>query len=213
MDGQGPTSVSFDPGYHGPLMHTHPRMLHPRCQRILYILIKGPQDLLSTYEQMGLAPEGIQHPGELDGDIPRTDDGDPLRLLLQREEPIGVDPFRGARNNFVARDGRPSTGGDTYIISTGEVSTLSVRAGYLYRIGRDKLGETRVILHVLAREVVFVDGVELADVGVPLGFESGPIEFGRGDAREVVACSRVAEFFREVCGMPRYLLESVIYLY
>lgn len=77
------------------------RLTHVSSQCVLQDGVKSPQDLVIANDKVGFRAESVENPGELDGNVARTDDGDALGLILEVKEAIRVDAVACAWNLFI----------------------------------------------------------------------------------------------------------------
>lgn len=112
---------------------------------------------------------------DLDRDVTRSDDGDPLGLRLELKEAVRRDTVLGTLN--VGERGRSSDGDEDVLCVERvrpSVGRLDLKFGGALE-GRVPL----VLVDVVLLEVALVDAVQSLDVGVSLVLERRPVERDR----------------------------------
>ena len=240
----GRVGVDFQPGaglFHtldvGLLVNVDARLFHVIAKDVLQHRVKRPQHLVVTDHQVSLGPERMEHAGQLDGNVPGTDDGDPFGLFLDLKEPVRVDPVGRTRNVIVRGDRGTSTDGDDDLFGLDGVRR-PVILGNLDLILGDERRPSLVIGYLVVDEVLFakqgskqsirsvstssgsshddldldlLDPVETLDVGVPLVLQIVPLELGDGDLGGFVTESivrRLAEVIGDVGRVPHDLFRN-----
>ena len=186
-------SVEFDAG-----------VLHPWSEDFLDGGVKGSKYGVTTDEEMGLAPEGIEDTGEFDGDVTSTDDDDPFWLVFEGEETIGGNAEVSSRDFLLRGGGRMATDGDTNVVRLDGVGFLA-RLSDLDLGGGQDGSVTVEEVDALPVPVGLVDTAKSLDVSVALGLECGPVELWLADAFELVSRG-MTELVSEIGGMPHQLL-------
>jgi len=132
-------------------------LTHVRRERVLEHRVKRPQHLVVTDQQVGLRAERVEHPGELDGDVPCSDDCDAFRLFLNVEETVRVDSVGCTWNVVVGRNGRSTTYGD------GDLLRLDLVRLAVERLDRERVGVDKRCVALVVVDLI-VDQVFLAIV-------------------------------------------------
>ena len=199
-------------------------LTHVRPQDILQHRIKRPQHFVMSDYQVRLCAEGVEYARELDSDVSRTNYDHTFRLLLDIEEPIRVDPIFGPRDHVVRGDSWTTSDGDGDLLRFDLVSR-PIEGFDLECVRVDKSGETFVVIDFVVGEIFLtaaplsaswrkpsrreknpLDPVEALDVGVPLVFERGPVEFGHHLSRRIfvaeTVCSGLADVVGDIGGVP-----------
>jgi len=179
-------------------------VLHPRSEDFLDGRVKGPEDGVTTNEEMGLGSEGVEDTGEFDGDITGTHDDDSFRLVFEVEETVRGNAKASSGNFLVRGDGRVTADGDANVVGPDGV-------GFLTRLrdldlGRGQDGSmTFEEVDTFPTPVGLVDTTESLDVRVALGLEGGPVELWLVKTLELVS-GGVTKLVSEIGGMPHQLL-------
>lgn len=145
--------------------------------------VEVAQEGVVTDEEVGFGAEGVEHAGELDGDVAGADEGDLLGLDVDVEEAVRVGAELGA-GDFRGDGGVAADGDEDLLGLDGGLG--AVVEGDLGLVLAGQAGPAVEVLDLVVVEVALVDAVEALDVGVALVLEGRPVEGGRlGDGEAV----------------------------
>lgn len=136
-----------------------------------------------TDDKMSFCAEGIEHAGELDGNVASSDNGDLFGLLLNIKKAVTVDTQLGAGN--IGRDSRLSTNGNKDILGVDD-DLGAIIFGDFNLVLVQNSAPSVLVFDVVVGEVALIYSIEAFDVGVTLKLEGGPVEGGSVLDREAI---------------------------
>lgn len=155
------------------LMQVHAKALVLGGHAVLDHGVEVAQEGAVADEEVGLDAEGVEHAGELDGDVAGADEGDLLGQGGDVEEAVAVDAVLGAGDAREA-GGAAADGDDDAVRAHGGLGAVVL--GDLDLVPGQQLRAAVDVLDLVVGQVALVDAVEALHVGVALRLERGPVE-------------------------------------
>lgn len=195
LQGQAVVSVLEHGSGNGVGVQLGPFLRHDFDQCLVDHGVEVAQRGVLAHHQMGLGAERLHHASDLHRDVARTDHGNPLGLVLQVKETVGVDTQLGTRDR---RNFRAATGGDQDVV--GRV----VLAIDLDGVAADEAGEALDHGDLVLAQHVLIGLVDAADVGLAGLDQLGPAEVVEGGVETVVGA--IFQGIGDLAGIPHGLL-------